>query len=111
MRLTDATLRRTLLTWLLGPLLVLLVLDVAVTYSSSVRYSNEAYDRALHEIAREVCLHVHDDGNQPRLDLPAGTERLLMIDQDDRLFYKVTAADGSLTGGDAGLAAPPSLPE
>lgn len=107
MRLADSTLRRTLLAWLLGPLLILLVLDVAITYSSSVRYSNEAYDRALHEIAREVCLHVRQDGEDPRLDIPTGTERLLMVDQDDRIYYKVTAGDGRFIGGDASV--PPPL--
>lgn len=107
--LTESTLRRTLLTWLLGPLVILLLLDVAITYSSSVRYSNQAYDRALHEIAREVCLHVRYDGDRPRLEMHPGTERLLMVDQDDRIFYKVVAEDGSLIGGDSSVPAPLKL--
>jgi two-component system, OmpR family, sensor histidine kinase TctE len=109
MRLPESTLRSKLLAWLLGPLVVLLVLDVAVTYSTSVSYSNQAYDRALHEIAREVCLHVRYDDERPRLDMPPGTERLLMVDQDDRIFYKVVAEDGSLVGGDASVPAPLKL--
>jgi two-component system, OmpR family, sensor histidine kinase TctE len=109
MRLNESTLRRTLLAWLLGPLIILLLLDVVATYSSSIGYSNQAYDRALHEIAREVCLHVRYDGDSPRLDMPPGTERLLMVDQDDRIFYKVMAEDGSMLGGDASIPAPLKL--
>ncbi|MCM2251341.1 MAG: sensor histidine kinase N-terminal domain-containing protein, partial [Ramlibacter sp.] len=67
MRPVEPRLQRKLLAWLLGPLMALLVLDTAFTYWSSLRFSNLAHDRSLHEIAREVVLHVKAGEAAPRL--------------------------------------------
>ena len=69
MRRPETRLQRKLLAWLLGPLAALLVLDTGVAYWNSQRFSNLAYDRALHEIGREIALHVRIDGPRPRLEL------------------------------------------
>ena len=47
MQRTEPRLQRKLLAWLLGPLLLLLVLDTAAAYWVSQRFANLAYDRAL----------------------------------------------------------------
>jgi two-component system sensor histidine kinase TctE len=108
MQRVEPSLRRKLLAWLLGPLLILLVLDTLITYSNSVNFSNQAYDRSLQEIAREVFLHVRLDGDRPKFDMPAGAERILLIDQDDRVFYKVSSADGNFLAGDQVIGQPPA---
>jgi len=105
----EPSLRRKLLAWLLGPLLILLVLDTAFTYWTSVSFSNLAHDRSLHEIAREVVLHVKPNGSGPRLDLSPAAEKILLVDQDDRVFYKVTSAGGAVIGGDPQVPAPRDL--
>jgi two-component system sensor histidine kinase TctE len=102
----KATLRRKLLAWLLGPLLGLLLLDTLVTYSTSLGFSNRAHDRSLEEMAREVFLHVHPDPVQPSLEIAPMTERILRVDQDDRIYYRVSSSDGRLVGGDPELAPP-----
>ncbi|RYF43357.1 MAG: sensor histidine kinase [Comamonadaceae bacterium] len=91
---------------MLGPLLVILVLDTAITSWASLRFSNLAYDRSLQEIGREVVLHVKANGAGPRLEMSPAAERILLGDPDDLLFYKVVTADGALLGGDATLPAP-----
>ncbi|MDB5838145.1 MAG: putative sensor protein histidine kinase [Herminiimonas sp.] len=101
-------LQRKLLAWLLGPLFAMLILDTLVTYSTSLNFSNLAYDRSLHEIAREVVLHVKPNGSGPRLDMSASAEKILLIDQDDRLYFKVTSEDGIVIGGTAAIRQPPS---
>jgi hypothetical protein len=40
------------------------------------------------------------NGQGPRLELSQAAERMLLVDQDDRLFYRVDAADGRMLGGD-----------
>ncbi|MDP3759932.1 MAG: sensor histidine kinase N-terminal domain-containing protein [Ramlibacter sp.] len=105
----EPSLRHKLLAWLLGPLLILLVLDTAFTYWTSVSFSNLAHDRSLHEIAREVALHVKPNGSGPRLDLSPAAEKILLVDQDDRVFYKVTTAGGAVIGGDPQVPAPLKL--
>ena len=107
MRRSEPRLQSKLLAWLLGPLLAVLVLDTAVTYWTSVDFSNLAHDRSLNEIAREVVLHVRRNGSGPKLDMSPAAERILLVDQDDRLAYKVSAPDGALIGGHGGIAAPP----
>lgn len=105
---SDLRLQRKLLAWLLSPLLVLLVLDTAVTWWSSRHLSNLAYDRSLQEIAREIVLDINPGADGPRLDLNVVAERILLIDPDDRLFFRVTAEDGRALGGDQTFAPPPA---
>lgn len=105
---TEPRLKRQLLAWLLGPLLALLLLDTAVSYWASVHFSNLAHDRSLHEIAREVALHVRANGDGPRLEMSPAAERILLVDQDDRVFYKATAPSGALLGGDPDIGAAPA---
>ncbi|MGK6310132.1 sensor histidine kinase [Variovorax sp. DT-64] len=99
----EPRLQRKLLAWLLGPLAVLLVLDTGVAYWNSLRFSNLAYDRALHEIGREIALHVKLDGTRPRLELSEAAANILLLDQEDQLFYRVVSEDGADLGGDAQL--------
>ena len=108
MRKAEPRLQRKLLAWLLGPLLVLLVLDTAAAWWVSQRFANLAYDRALHEIAREIVLHVRQDQGRPRLELSEAAASILLTDAQDRLFFRLDAPDGTLLGGDAAIAkAPP----
>lgn len=102
----ERRLQRTLLAWLLGPLLFLLILDTAFTYWSSLRFSNLAHDRSLHEIAREVVLHVKPSSAGPRFEMSSAVERVLLTDQDDRVFYKVATHGGVVIGGDTALQTP-----
>lgn len=106
MRKPEPRLQRKLLAWLLGPLAVLLVLDTAVGYWTSLRFSNLAYDRALHEIAREIVLHVRRNGGPTRLELSPAAESILLVDAEDRLFFKATREDGTLLGGEGSLPEP-----
>jgi len=106
MRKLEPRLQRKLLAWLLGPLALLLVLDTAVAYWNSVRFSNLAYDRALFEIGREIVLHVKRDGSGLRLDLSEAAGNILLLDQEDLLFYRVVTAEGRVLGGDVDMPAP-----
>lgn len=106
----EPRLQRKLLAWLLGPLMLLLVLDTGAAYWTSQRFVNIAYDRALHEIAREIVLHVKADAPQPRLELSQAAADILLMDGEDRLFFRVDAGNGALLGGDTGLPPPGASP-
>ena len=69
MRPPENRLKFTLLTWLLWPLMVLLIIDTLATYGPSLKMSNLAHDRSLHEIAREVILHIKPLGSKPVLTI------------------------------------------
>jgi two-component system sensor histidine kinase TctE len=104
-RRTEPRLQRKLLAWLLGPPLLLLVLDTAAAYWASQRFANLAYDRALHEIAREIVLHVRQAEGRPHLELSETAASILLMDAQDRLFFRVDAPDGTLLGGEASVPA------
>ncbi|HSV79714.1 MAG TPA: sensor histidine kinase N-terminal domain-containing protein [Ramlibacter sp.] len=107
MRRPEPRLQRKLLAWLLGPLSVLLALDAAAAWWTSHRFSNLAYDRALHEIAREIVLHVRTVGGRPRLELSDASANILLRDQDDTLYFRLAAEDGTPLGGDPAVPLPP----
>ena len=96
----EPRLQRKLLVLLLVPLLLLLALDAGVAWWTSLRLSNLAHDRSLHEIAREIVLHVRVDGGRPRLELSQGAADVLLRDPQDRLSFRLAAEDGTLLGGD-----------
>src|SRR3954451_20589432 len=95
-------LRDVLLSSLLAPLVALLVVDSALSWWTSARLADQAYDRGLHEIAREVALHVHAGAGGPRLDLTPAAAQALLVDQDDRLALHVWSDAGASLGGDDG---------
>jgi two-component system sensor histidine kinase TctE len=99
----EPRLKRALLAGLLVPLVALLVLDTAIGWWTAARLADHAYDRGLHEIAREVALHVHEGPSGPRLDLSPAAQRALLVDQDDQLAFRVWTSSGQALGGDAAL--------
>lgn len=103
-------LRDVLLSSLLVPLVALLVVDSALSWWTSERLADQAYDRSLHEIAREVALHVHPTPEGARLDLTPAAEQALLVDQDDRLALHVWSETGASLGGDAELPPPRATP-
>lgn len=102
----EPRLQRKLLAWLLGPLILLLVLDAALAWWQAQRSAHRAYDRALHEMAREIALHLKADGPGVRLDLPEDAGKVLLQDSEDLLFYRVSTAAGQPLGGDAAMPPP-----
>ncbi|HSW17723.1 MAG TPA: sensor histidine kinase N-terminal domain-containing protein [Ramlibacter sp.] len=110
MRGAEPRLQRTLLAWLLGPMLLLLALDTGATWWSALRSADLAHDRSLHEIARELGLHVTGGPGGPRLELSPAAERILLVDPEDRLFFRVATREGVHLGGEPQLAPDRPLP-
>lgn len=98
-----ASLRRTLLAWLLLPLLVLVPLAAAIVYAMAVRPALDGLDRALTDtaVALTGILTVHDD--RPVLPLSAQTAKALRADLVDDVAFAVGDEHGVLLGGDAAL--------
>jgi two-component system sensor histidine kinase TctE len=103
MKPPENRLKFTLLAWLLWPLMGLLIIDTLATYGLSLKMSNLAHDRSLHEIAREVALHVKPLDGKPALTISNIAEQILLVDQDDRVRYRVWSRDGTALGGDPQL--------
>lgn len=100
-------LRTQLFTWLLIPLLALLVVDAFISYGVALRFAQRAYDRSLVEIAREVGLHVHVSGGAPTLDMPDSARRILLEDADDTIYFELADEAGHSFAGQH-IATPPA---
>ena len=85
---------------LLVPLLALLTADAVISYYVANRFAQDAYDKALVEVARELSLVVKADGNALRLDLPAAARRILLEDPRDSVYYELADREGRKMNGE-----------
>jgi two-component system sensor histidine kinase TctE len=107
MPLERPLLRRQLLGWLLAPLALLLAADTFVSYWVALSFSQQAHDRTLLEVARELSLYLRPaQGGALVLRLPQEARRLLFTDPVDRLAFEAAEADGRTVAGERLAPAP-----
>lgn len=97
------SLRRTLLTWLILPLLVLIPLTAAVVYGLAVRPALDGLDRALTDTAVALTGILELREGHVTLPLSEQTMRALKADLIDEVAFAVGNDRGELLGGDAEL--------
>ena len=105
----QASLRRHLTYWLLGPLLLLVAAGSFVSYRIALSAANRAYDSALLDPALAIASHLRRSGTRLELDLPSIAIEALRIDTEDRVYYQVLGPGGELIAGTPRLPAPPEL--
>jgi len=105
----QASLRRHLTYWLLGPLLLLVAAGSFVSYRIALSAANKAYDSALLDPALAIASHLRRSGTRLELDLPSIAIEALRIDTEDRVYYQVLGPGGELIAGTPRLPAPPEL--
>lgn len=93
------SLRSKLLRWLLLPLSLALLADIAGSWFAVRAVSESIYDGELAEIARELVLHVKDEGARAGFELTPQAERTLLLDQYDSVYYVVRTEDGQRIAG------------
>jgi two-component system sensor histidine kinase TctE len=103
----QASLRRHLTYWLLGPLLLLVAAGSFVSYRIALSAANQAYDSALLDPALAIASHLRPSGTKVELDLPSIAIEALRIDTEDRVYYQVLGPAGELIAGTPRLPAPP----
>ena len=104
------SLRRTLLAWVLIPLVMLFVADAVFSYNLAFRFADLAYDRALASEAIALAGRVRVEGGLVRVDVPAAALQVFELDDLDRRFYRVTGSEGDFVFGHRELASPPADP-
>lgn len=108
MRPTAApSLRRTLLLWMLLPLLIIAPAAAALQYLMTLRPALAVLDRVLGDNVIAIANFVRMDADGVKFDMSAQTERSIRTAQADALFYAVIGPQGELIAGDPPVAEGP----
>src|ERR1017187_1215310 len=100
------TLRKKLLTWLLLPMLILLLMSAAIMYSLAFRFVNYAYDYALVDSTHDISGQIVTIGGRASLDLPESARKIIVSDELDTIYFNVIDKDGTVIAGDHELPPP-----
>jgi two-component system sensor histidine kinase TctE len=101
------SIRLRLLKWLIGPVLLLNLAGVALTYALAWIPAQIAFDQSLGDAAAMLAARVSEQEGRLVLDLPPAAERVLREDELDKVYFSVRDNQGRLVAGDAVL---PILP-
>jgi two-component system sensor histidine kinase TctE len=100
------TLRRQLIAWLAGPLLILWSVSTVIDFDIAKRFVNLAYDRALLEAALDIGRQVRVINERVYIDLPEVALQMLQTRESGRLFYLVTGPGDEFISGEPDLPRP-----
>ena len=102
----NRSLRRLLLSWLLLPLLILLVSSTVAAYFIALNAATDAYDKALLDPVLAMAEHVKLIDGHVDFDLPHVAQDVLLVDAYDRVYFQVTGPEGEFVAGSRGLPTP-----
>jgi len=104
----NASIRRTLWTYLALLSLAALIVLFFAARAYGQREGNRAYDHLLISSALSILDQTALVGDDWQVDLPYSALSLLAMAPDDRVFYRIFAADGRQITGDPSLPEPPA---
>ena len=107
------SLRRRMLWQVMLPLALTWLLGTTVAVSVAYVYTRQAFDRSMLDDAYALAANVNEHDGQLTLNLSAREVGQVLFDRDERVFFSVLRADGSLLAGQGGLRgrlAPPTEP-
>jgi two-component system, OmpR family, sensor histidine kinase TctE len=97
------SLKRTLLAWLLAPMLVIVPAAAALQYWLVLEPTREAFDQVLLNAALSLAGQVRWRADAVGFDLSAQAERALRTDRTDSVYYAVLGPNGQSIAGDPPL--------
>ena len=105
----QPSLKRLLLSWLLGPLLGLLAIASVGAFYIARTSATDAYDKALLDPIQALSQHIDIVNNQPILRMTPESLHSLFTDTYDSLYYQLAANNGQIFAGDLRLPIPSGL--
>src|SRR5262245_9153633 len=105
----SASIRRSLLGWLVPAFVVMLGIGALAAYYVALRPALDAYDQALTDDALALSASVRVIDGKPVLELAAQADQLLRTEAYDRVYYALRGPDGRRVAGDP-IPPPPSIP-
>lgn len=107
MRRFCKTLRRQLIVRMLAMMLPMIMLLWAIAYGLSLHFINESFDRSLARRTYALADRLEVRHGEVKVDLPVAARQVLVFDQQDLLFHRVTDPQGRVVDGEADM---PPLP-
>ncbi|MGA8032881.1 MAG: sensor histidine kinase [Casimicrobiaceae bacterium] len=104
------SIRRRLLLFLIGSLLLMVVGASFVSYWVGMQSASDAYDRALLDPTIDIAENIKVDASGARVDLPRKAVDALVYDHVDKVFFQVRADSGRIVDGIDDLPPPPVDP-
>ncbi|MGR4868034.1 sensor histidine kinase [Variovorax sp. LARHSF232] len=99
----NASLRRTLLIGILGPIALFIVINSVSLYRQSLVAATIAYDRTLLASAKTIGEQLDvvgfDEAAQLRATVPYAAMEAFEADTQSRMYYRVSTLDGTLISG------------
>ena len=105
----PTSIRRRLLVFLSGSLLLMIAGASSVTYWVALRAANDAYDRSLLDPALDIADNIRVDATGARVDLPQKALEVLVYDHLDTVIFQVRSDRDEIIDGDADLPPPPAM--
>lgn len=106
-RLEGSSLRRYLLTGILVPVFLLVVINTVSLYRQALTAADTAYDRTLLASAKSIGEDLDVEGFDAQSSLQASVPYAALeafeVDNQSRLFYRVSSLNGDLVSGFARL--------
>lgn len=97
------SLRRGLFAWLIVPVIALALVSGLAAYVTAFRFANQVYDRWISDTAVALSQLVHVMDDRVIVDLPPQAQHMIDSDQRDRIYFRITTADGAFVAGHRGL--------
>ena len=108
----TTSIRRRLLLFLMGSLLLMITGAAVVTYRVAMQSANDAYDRSLLDPAFDIADNVRLDAVGAHVDLPQKALEALVYDQVDKVIFQVRSPENVIVDGVTDLPPPADvLPE
>ena len=102
------SLRRRMLWQVMLPMALTWLIGSAVAVTVAAVYTRKAFDRSLLDNAYAIAANVGERDGELVFNLSPREVEAVLFDQDEKVYFAVARADGSLLSGQGGLAA--SLP-
>ena len=100
------SLERTLIAWLLPPLVIVSAAAASGAYVFMERRLNAAYDQDLGDIARAIVPYLRTRDGHVTLNVTEQADAVLRADSRDTIYYAVKDPVGRLIAGDPALPSP-----
>lgn len=97
------SLRAQLLSRLTLPVIVVVMLDAAVSYFIALHYADLVYDRWLLDSAKSLAQQVKAQKDKVNFELPPIAVEVFRWDAMDKTFFKIESETGGFISGDKGF--------